>query len=98
MEWLVPICLFWTLAAVYLGGFPVDIVGGGGVRQTLGLVNTFVLFVVIWAILRAVFGGLGGMLWGVVLPTALASLALPVIAWSGYMVVGVRLQKGEVPH
>lgn len=98
MEWLVPFCLFWTLAAVYLGGFPVEIVGGSGVRQTLGLFNTYVLFVVVWAILRAVFGGLGGMLWSVVLPTVLTSLALPVIAWAGYIVVGVRVQKGEVPH
>jgi len=32
------------------------------------------------------------------LPTALTSLALPVIAWAGYIVVGVRVQKGEVPH
>ena len=54
MEWLVPICLFWTLAALYLGGWPVEIVGGGGVRQVIGLVNTFLLFIIVFAGLRAV--------------------------------------------
>jgi hypothetical protein len=98
MEWLVPICLFWTLAALYLGGWPVEIVGGSGVRQVIGLINTFLLFIIVFAGLRAVLGGLGGLVWGVVLPIGLTSLALPAIAWAGYIVVGVRVQKGEVPH
>src|SRR5206468_3691369 len=28
--WLIPISLFWILAAVYLGGFNISIIGGGG--------------------------------------------------------------------
>ena len=98
MEWLAPICLLWVLMALYLGGWPVEVVGGSGVRQVIGLVDTFALFLVVWAVLRAVLGGLGGMMWGVVIPTALTSLALPAIAWAGYIVVGVRIQRGEVPH
>ncbi len=98
MEWLVPICLFWTLAALYLGGFPVEVVGGNGFRQVMGVIDSYVLFILVWALLRAVLGGLGGLLWTAVVPTILASLALPLIIWAGYIVMGVRVQKGARPH
>ena len=98
MEWLVPICLFWTLAALYLGGFPVEVVGGNGFRQVMGVIDSYVLFILVWALLRAVLGGLGGLLWSAVIPTILVSLALPLIIWAGYIVMGVRVQKGERPH
>ena len=98
MEWLVPICLFWTLAALYIGGWPIEVVGGGGVKHVIGLIDTFVLYIVAFAILRAVLGGFGGLFGSVIIPTAVASLALPVLAWAGYLIVGVRIQKGEAPH
>ncbi len=98
MEWLVPICLFWTLAALYLGGFPVEVVGGNGFRQVMGVIDSYVLFILVWALLRAVLGGLGGLLWTAVVPAVLVSLALPLIIWAGYIVMGVRVQKGERPH
>ncbi len=37
MEWLVPVCLFWVLTAIYLGGGPVEVVGGNGFRQVMGV-------------------------------------------------------------
>lgn len=98
MEWLVPICLFWTLIALYLGGWPVEVVGGSPVRQLVGIVNSFILYLAFWAGLRAVLGGMGGLLWSAVLPTVLATLALPVLVWGGYMIMGVRVQRGETPH
>ncbi len=98
MEWLLPICLLWILAALYLGGFPVDVVGGNGFRQVMGVIDSYVLFILVWALLRAVLGGLGGLLWTAVVPAVLVSLALPLIIWAGYIVVGVRVQKGERPH
>ena len=98
LEWLVPISMFWILAAIYLGGWPVEIVGGSGVKQVIGLVDSYVLYLVVWAILRAVLGGLGGLMWSVVIPTAVASLALPAIVWAGYIVVGVRIEKSSASH
>ncbi len=98
MEWLLPICLFWILTALYLGGFPVEVVGGNGFRQVMGVIDSYVLFILVWALLRAVLGGLGGLLWTAVVPTILVSLALPLILWAGYIVMGVRVQKGERPH
>ena len=98
MEWLVPICLFWTLIALYLGGWPVEVVGGGPVRQLTGMFNSFILYLALWGGLRALLGGIGGLLWGAVMPTVFATLALPVLVWGGYMVMGVRVQRGESPH
>ncbi len=98
MEWLLPICLFWTLIALYLGGFPVDVVGGNGFRQVMGIVDSYILFILLWALLRAVLGGLGGLIWTAVVPTILVTLAFPLIIWAGYIVMGVRVQKGERPH
>ncbi len=98
MEWLVPICLFWTLIAMYLGGWPVEVFGGGPVRQVMGVFNSFILYLALWGGLRAALGGLGGLLWGAVIPTILATLAFPAIVWAGYMIMGVRVQKGEAPH
>ena len=63
MEWLVPICLFWTLVAMYLGGWPVEVVGGGAVRQLTGIFNSFILYLAFWGGLRALLGGMGGLLW-----------------------------------
>ncbi len=98
MEWLLPICLFWTLAALYLGGFPVEVVGGNGFRQVMGVIDSYVLFILVWALLRAVLGGLGGLVWSAVMPTILVSLALPLIIWAGFIVMGVRVRRGERPH
>ena len=74
MGWLLPICLFWTLIALYLGGFPVDVVGGNGFRQVMGIVDSYILFILLWALLRAVLGGLGGLIWTAVVPTILVTL------------------------
>ena len=98
MEWLVPICLFWTLAAIYLGGMAVEVVGGNGFRQVMGVVDSYVLYLLVWGLLRALLGGFGGLLWTAVVPTILATLAFPLIVRAGYIVMGVRVQKGARPH
>ena len=41
VAWLVPISVFWSLAALYVGGAAINIEGGGGGRQTLGLLLLF---------------------------------------------------------
>jgi hypothetical protein len=98
MEWLLPICLFWILAALYLGGWPGEVVGGNGFHQVMGVVDSYILYILVWGLLRAALGGIGGLFWDAVIPTVLASLALPLIVWAGYIVMGVRVQHGERPH
>lgn len=90
LEWLVPISLFWALASLYIGGWPVTVEGGSGFRQVIGLVASFVLFLVVWAVLRAVIGG-AGIVTGVVVPTAIVCLALPAIIWVGFRIMGVKV-------
>ena len=63
MFWF-PIALFWTLAAMYLGGAAIHIDGGGGGRQIGGLLLHFVAYLVVYAILRAVLSGLLGPAFG----------------------------------
>ena len=41
LAWLVPIAVFWSLAALYVGGAAINIEGGGGGRQTSGLLLLF---------------------------------------------------------
>ena len=91
MTKLLPMMLFWTLIATYLGGWPVDLRGGSGFRQVLGLVLTFILFVVVWKLLHAAFLPLGEVLGGIVIASFLASGLLPSVAWLGYKMVGVSI-------
>lgn len=95
MVWLIPISVFWTFAALYLGGLNIEFEGGGGARQVLGLLVTFVVFLLVWSGLRVVLGGIGAVVGGVLLPTALAILSLPVCSRLGFGLFGTRIRKGE---
>ena len=93
--WLIPISLFWILAAVYFGGFNISIVGGSGFRQVLGLLVTYLLFLVAWGLLRLALGHLGeNFLLKGVAPTLITMLALPLVGRAGFGVLGVRIHRG----
>ncbi len=93
-EWLVPICVFWILEAMYLGGWPLDVQGGSPVRQVIGLVDSFVFFLLVWWVLGLILGSFAGLFGRVVLATGLSVLALPLITWLGFRIMGVRIQWG----
>jgi hypothetical protein len=95
MVTLLPVMMFWILAAIYLGGWAVDLHGGNGVTQVLGLIISFVLFYAVWRGLHAAFNGLGEVLGGIVITTFLASALLPAISWVGYKLVGVSIEKSH---
>ena len=88
---LLPAMLFWNLIALYLGGWPVDLRGGNGVRQILGLLLTFVLWVVVWELLHRVFVGFGPILGGIVITSFIAVALMPAVAWVGFKMVGVSV-------
>ncbi|HWP38269.1 MAG TPA: hypothetical protein VNL18_12025 [Gemmatimonadales bacterium] len=91
-----PICAFFPTVAIYLGGMKVEPGGGNGFQQVLGVLLTFAAYVAVWAVLRMVLGGpLGAGLGGVVVPTVVATLALPLEARVGYALVGVKLKHVE---
>jgi hypothetical protein len=98
MTKLLPLMIFWLLIAVYLGGWPVDLRGGTGVRQVIGLLLSCVLFVVAWKLLHAAFLGFGEVLGGIVITTFIAAALLPAIAWLGFKMVGVTVAKVNPAH
>lgn len=95
LEWLIPVSLFWAAAAIYLGGMAVDIVGGNGLRQVIGLLATYVLFLVVWGVLSMILGGIAPVLGGIILPSVLSVLALPLLSRAGFLIVGVKIKRGR---
>src|SRR3990172_657646 len=98
LEWLIPMCAFFPFVALYLGGLRIDLSGGRGVQQVLGLLLTFVVYLVVWRALHAALAGGGPILGGVVLAAVGATLLLPLEARLGYLVVGVRLKRLTAAH
>jgi len=93
VEWLAPIAAFWTLAAMYLGGAPIRIEGGGGVRQLGGLAASFALYLVVFALLRPLLAGVTGPVLAVALATVGTSLLLPWECRLGFILFGVKIRK-----
>lgn len=89
IEWLVPIGLFWVIASVQFGGL-IDAENGSGVRQFLGLILTFAVYLVICRVLHMAFGGLPFLL-RMGLSTGLPLLALGWISRASFRLVGVRI-------
>lgn len=97
MEWLIPICLYWVLAMVYLGAGSTDVEGGSPLRQVLGLVGAFAAYMIIWVVLRTALGGLG-FFGRTILATLVVVLAFPLIVKGVYRVLGVRMVKKASAH
>ena len=92
LDWLVPTSLFWPVAAVVLGGMPVEIQGGGGVRQLLGLLVSFALYLLVWWGVRAGLSSPLGPTGALVAASLVATLLLPVWCRIGYLVLGMKLR------
>ena len=94
LVWLVPVALFWGLAAIYLGGAPIHIRGGGGWRQIGGLLLSFAAYLGVYAGLRTLtLGALGAILGGIVAPLILTSMLLPLLIKLTFRLVGVRITR-----
>ena len=89
--WLPAIAFYWTFAAVYLGGAAIEIEGGGGGRQLLGLVLHFAVFLVVFGVARALFGAVLPSALAVGLGLVAAVVLFPISAKLAFRVVGVRI-------
>ena len=92
IEWLVPISMFWLMAAVFFGGL-YDVENGSGGRQALGLLLTFAAYLAIFAGLRLALGGLMGPLGRLILPTAIPTMLLGRLGKIVFKLVGLRLTR-----
>jgi hypothetical protein len=92
---LLPFSLFWILAAIYLGGWTIDVRGGNGITQILGLLITYVLFIAVWKGLHAAFLGVGEILGGIIITSFLTAALLPAVSWVGYKLVGISVEKSH---
>ncbi len=97
LEWLAAFCAFWVTASLYLGGMNVELEGGSGPRQLIGLLGMLVLFLIVWRVLDALLGGFGGLP-GVVLSIVLSVLSLPLLARAAFALVGVKVRRGAGAH
>lgn len=93
--WLIPIGLFWVLMSLYLGGMNVKISGGSGFRQAMGLIGTFVLYLLLWWGLRTILGGSDSFVGEILVPTLVSLLALPLVTRAGFWPMGVRIRRGS---
>ena len=98
LEWLVVVCAFFPLTAIYLGGMRIEPAGGRGIQQVLGLAFTLLVYLIVWRVLHLVLAGLGPVLGGVILATIAAILLLPLEARTGFLMVGVKLKRTETAH
>lgn len=98
IDWLLAICIFWLMAAVFFGGL-YDAETGSPGRQVLGLLLNFVVFLGIFAVLRLALGGLGGesgflrTVWGTIVPTALPTMLLGRIGKVVFRLAGVTMTR-----
>lgn len=91
VHWLVPICAFLVAAPMYYGGMAIRIEGGGGVRQTGGLLVSFAAFLAVAILLRGLLEGMMATFFAVVVSTTAALLLVPLISRLGFRVFGVRI-------
>ena len=96
LVWLVPIAVFWSLAALYVGGAAINIDGGGGGRQTLGLLLLFASYLGVYAVSGMVLAGVAGAAFGVIVfPLLIASIAMPLLTRVTFKIVGVSVSRAD---
>ena len=95
LDWLLAGVLFWVASAIYFGGLERDVHGGTGLRQFLGLLVTYAIFLGVWFALHRVIGPTAK---GLLIASAGAALLLPLWARLGFMVVGARVRHSPAAH
>ena len=91
VHWLVPISAFLVAAPMYYGGMAIRIEGGGGVRQTGGLLVSFAVYLAGAVLLQGFLEGVMAAFFAVVVSTVVALLLVPLISRLGFLVFGVKI-------
>jgi hypothetical protein len=91
LVWILPVGLFWPIAALHLGGLLAVQGDAKPLKELLGLTLGFLLALGIWWGLSKALGAIGPVLGGILLPTGVMLAALPFILMIGFRMVGLRL-------
>ena len=95
LVWILPIGLFWPIAALHLGGL-LELTGDvKPLKELIGLVVGFVLALAIWWGLTKALAPVGPVLGAILLPTGVMLAALPFILKIGFRLVGLRLVRSH---
>ncbi len=92
VEWLIPISVYWVMAAVFFGGM-YDADNGSGVQQMLGLLLTFAVFLLSFWVLRLALGGFMGPLGRIILPTVIPAMLTGRLGQIVFKLVGVNMKR-----
>ncbi|MCG8467009.1 MAG: hypothetical protein MJB57_02225 [Gemmatimonadetes bacterium] len=92
VEWLIPISLYWVIASVFFGGM-YDAENGSGGQQLLGLLLCFVVYLLLFWVLRLALGGFMGPLGRVILPVAIPTMFLGRYGQIVFKLVGVNMKR-----
>ncbi len=96
LAWLVPIAVFWSLAALYVGGAAINIEGGGGGRQTSGLLLLFAAYLGVYTVAGMALTGIAGTAFGgIVFPVLIASISIPLLTRVTFKLVGVSVSRAD---
>jgi hypothetical protein len=91
LVWILPVGLFWPIAAIHLGGLFALEGNPKPLKELLGLVLGFVIALVVWWGLTKALAPIGPALGAILLPTGLMLAALQFILMIGFRLVGLRL-------
>ena len=96
LAWLVPIAVLWSLAALYVGGAAINIEGGGGGRQTSGLLLLFASYLGVYTVAGMALTGIAGAAFGgIVFPVLIASISIPLLTRVTFKLVGVSVSRAD---
>jgi len=90
-DWLLPLTLFWFAVAIWMGGVDMEVSGGSGLKQSIGLLLSYVLFVVVWRVVYHLTGPDTAM--GHVKATIVSLLLLPVAVLVGFRIMGGKVHR-----
>lgn len=90
-DWMIPLLLFWFAVAIWIGGVDMEISGGSGLQQCIGLLLSYVIFIVVWRLVYHLTGP--DTVMGQVKATIVSLLLLPLAVLVGFRIMGGKMHR-----
>jgi hypothetical protein len=96
--WLIPLTTFALFSSIFLGGTSVEPKGGNGLRQSLGLLASAVVHIVLWNGLRILFATFTGPVAAMIFASLLMIPGVALSTFIGFILFGVKLGQVSAAH